>query len=71
MRRSDRIDLVALEGAWNGIDRHGVVVVRRRSKGEAIGILSSAGTSDVPITLRIHRDDGSVEAERTYPEPFG
>lgn len=64
-----RIDLVRSEGAWSGVDEHGVLVVTTSTRDEAIELIGRAGTSDLPITLRIHGADGVLEGERTFPAP--
>ncbi len=67
MRLDRRIDVVRSEGAWSGVDEHGVFVVTTPTRDETIALVGGAGTSDLPVTLRIHDRDGTFEEERTVP----
>ena len=63
------IDVVSLEGGWTGIDEHGVFVVTAATRDETVALVSRAGTSDLPVTVRIHDGDGVLEGEQTFPAP--
>jgi hypothetical protein len=61
-----RFELKSENGVWGLFDRIGDRVATFETKAEALG----AGTLEKLVgegTVRIHREDGQLEEERTFP----
>ena len=62
-----RIDIVKKGDAWVG-ESKGNVVSRGDTKAEAIHNTARVAKADPePVTVKIHKLDGKIQEERTYP----
>lgn len=59
--------MAAANGSWRAIDDGGVVVTVKPERSEVIGVISSAGTVELPIVVEVLREDGTVDEILTYP----
>jgi hypothetical protein len=63
-----RIDVVKKDQGWVGQTRGGEVVARGRTKEAAVKNTAKAAKADPQaVTVRIHKQNGKIQQERTYP----
>jgi hypothetical protein len=62
-----RIDIVKKKDQWVG-ESSGKVVTRARVKTEAVRKTARLAKADSqPVTVKIHKENGRFQEERTYP----
>jgi hypothetical protein len=62
-----RIDVVKKANKWVGETKQGVVS-QGKTKAEAIKNTAKVAKADpAPVSVKIHKEDGKIQEERTYP----
>ena len=63
-----RIDVVKTDKGWAGKDRQGNKVAAAPTKTETVQKVAKVAKADrSPVTVKIHKQDGRIQEERTYP----
>lgn len=62
------IHIVKRDDRWVGEDEARNTQVDEPTKAQAIDTARALGTEELPVTVKIHHEDGSLEEERTYPQ---
>jgi len=63
-----RIDVVKKNGKWVGEHKNHKKVASGAKKSKVVdSVARSAKSSDRPTSVRIHKKNGQIQEERTYP----
>ena len=63
-----RVDIVKRGDAWVGESDDNEIVAEAPTKEEAIRLMADrAENAGEPVSVVIHKEDGTIEEERTYP----
>lgn len=63
-----RIDIVKTDQGWAGKDGQGNRVAAAPTKEETVQKVAKVAKADPnPVTVKIHKADGKMQEERTYP----
>lgn len=63
-----RIDVVKKGSGWVGQTKSGQAVAKAPTKAEAVKKTAKVAKADPqPVTVKIHKLDGKIQEERTYP----